>query len=57
MYFHRVLLLLIPTIYLVVPLVIDSWQSMNGPWYLPYLAWLSIVIIAFTLERKRCNNV
>jgi len=55
MYFHRLLLLLIPALYLVVPLIIESWQGLNGPWYLPYLIWLGVIIIAFIIERKLRN--
>lgn len=52
MYFHRVLLLLIPAIYMVLPLLIDSWQSMQTPWYIPYLVWSGIIILAFLIERR-----
>ena len=52
MYFHRVLVLLIPAIYMVLPLVIDSWQSVNPPWYLPFIAWLCVIILAFIIERR-----
>ncbi len=52
MYFHRLLLLLIPAIYMVLPLIIESWQTLNGPWYLPYLIWLGVIIIAYLIERR-----
>lgn len=52
MYFHRVLLLLIPGLYMVLPLIIDSWQSLTTPWYLPYIAWLVIILLAFLIERR-----
>lgn len=55
MYFHRVLLLLIPAIYMVAPLLIDSWQSMDTPWYLPFAAWLSVIIFAYVIEQRRSD--
>ncbi|WP_156473545.1 hypothetical protein [Neptuniibacter pectenicola] len=55
MYFHRLLILLILMLYLVVPLVIDSWQSIDAPWYLPYIIWLAIILIAFLVERERTD--
>ncbi|WP_286240108.1 hypothetical protein [Neptuniibacter halophilus] len=53
MYFHRVLLLLIPALYMVLPLIIDSWQALRGPWYLPYFAWAMVILIAFLVEKRR----
>lgn len=52
MYFHRILLLIFLGLYMVVPLVIDSWQSLNAPWYLPYIAWLFIILLAYFIERR-----
>lgn len=53
MYFHRVLLLLIPAVYMIIPLLIDSWTAMEPPWYAPYLLWLGIILLAVLIERKR----
>ncbi|MDO6515230.1 MULTISPECIES: hypothetical protein [Neptuniibacter] len=55
MYFHRLLILLVIMLYLVVPLVIDSWQSMDTPWFLPYIIWLAVIAIAFLIDRKRSD--
>lgn len=57
MYFHRVLLLLIPALYMVIPLIIESWQSMESPWFLPYLVWFAVIALAFIIERRRRKNV
>lgn len=56
MYYHRLLLLLIPVLAIIFPLMVDSWQDLNTPWYTPYVLWLAAVIIAFILERRR-NDV
>lgn len=53
MEFHRVLLLLIPTLYMVVPLLIDSWQRLDPPWQMPYAVWLITIILAFVIEKGR----
>jgi len=57
MYFHRVLLLLIPGLYIILPLIIDWWQQLEGPWYKPFLAWTLLVIAAFAVDRRRGRNV
>ncbi len=51
MYFHRLLLLLIPALYMVVPLLIDSWQAIQSPWYLTYIVWFVVIVLAFLVER------
>ncbi len=53
MYLHRVLLLLIPAVYLLFPLVIDWWQDLQGPWFRHFAAWTAIVVIAFIIEQRR----
>lgn len=53
MYFHRLLLLLIPAAYLLLPLVIHWWQTLEGPWYLPFMTWAAAVVVAFITEQRR----
>lgn len=53
MYFHRVLLLIIPALYMVAPLLIDSWQRLQTPWYIPYLVWLVVIVLIFLIEQRR----
>lgn len=55
MHFHRVLLLLIPALYMVAPLLIDSWQGLQLPWFAPYLVWLAVIILMFIVERGYRN--
>ncbi len=52
MEFHRVLLLFIPALYLLLPLLIHSWQQMNAPWYTPYAVWCAVIIFAFLIEKR-----
>ncbi len=52
MEFHRILLLLIPSLYILLPLLINSWQQMNPPWFTPYAVWLSIIFFAFLIEKR-----
>lgn len=51
MYFHRVLLLIIPALYMVAPLLIDSWQRLQTSWYIPYFVWLVVIILIFLIEK------
>ncbi len=57
MYFHRVLLLLAPGLYIMLPLIIDWWQHLAGPWYKPFLVWALLILTAFLIERRRRHNV
>lgn len=53
MYLHRLLLLLIPALYLLLPPFINGLQQLNGPWYRPFIIWSVVVIIAAIIEGKR----
>jgi hypothetical protein len=53
MEFHRILLLLIPSLYFLLPLLINSWQQIDPPWFIPYLVWFFIIIFAFLIERRK----
>lgn len=56
MLLYRVLLLLIPGIYWLIPLIIDLWQQIYGPWYQPFIAWLVVIVLAYIADRRRFNG-
>lgn len=56
MYFHRILLLMIPAVLWLLPLLIHSWQMLNGPWFMPFSAWFCAVLIAYLVDRRRLNG-
>ncbi|PIE20797.1 MAG: hypothetical protein CSA61_01175 [Neptuniibacter caesariensis] len=45
--------MLVPAIYMVTPLLIDSWQGVGMPWYTPFAAWFAVIIFAFVIEQRR----
>lgn len=53
MYFHRLLLLLLPAAYVLAPLIINWWQEMDGPWFRPFVVWISVVVAAIIIEQRR----
>ncbi len=57
MHLHRLLLLLLPALYLLLPMVVDWWQAWQGPWYHPFLAWLALILFLIMLDRRRNHDV
>jgi len=57
MYLHRLLLLLLPALYLMLPMVVDWWQAYQGPWHHPFLAWLAFILFLILLDRRRKPDV
>ncbi|MBY4678289.1 hypothetical protein [Marinobacterium arenosum] len=57
MYLHRLLLLLIPAVYLMLPMVVDWWQSHPEPWFQPFVAWLALVLFLLLLDMRRRDDV
>lgn len=47
----RLLLLLILALFLFVSPLVGYWADAASPWYLPYLLWLLLIILAARLVR------
>jgi len=56
MYIYRLVLLLVVSIYIFSPVVLDWWVEPGSAWYRPYLIWLALIGIAIWLESKRGPN-
>ncbi len=52
MYIHRLVFLLILTIFLLSPAIMEWWLGPRSAWYRPYLIWAGVILIAYWLERK-----
>lgn len=51
MYIHRGLLLIIIMVFVFSPAIL-GWISNNpAAWYRPYLAWLSMIVLAYGAQR------
>jgi hypothetical protein len=53
MYIYRLILLLVLSIYLFSPAIMDWWIDHNGSWYRPYILWLILIGLTFTLQSPR----
>lgn len=56
MYIYRLVLLLVISIYIFSPIVLDWWGEPGSAWYRPYLIWLALIGVAIWLESKRDPN-
>lgn len=54
---HRLLLLLIPAIYLIGPMLVDWWLESRAPWYQVFIIWLIAVAGLVLLDKRRENDV
>jgi fatty acid desaturase len=54
----KVILLFAFALFLLVSPLLVWWASDDSPWYLPYLLWLVIIVLAAWLQRgKRTDDV
>ena len=54
----KVILLFAFALFLLVSPLLVWWASDDSPWYLPYLLWLVIIVLAAWLQRgKRADDV
>ncbi len=54
----KVILLFAFALFLLVSPLLVWWASDESPWYLPYLLWLVIIVLAAWLQRgKRADDV
>lgn len=49
----RVILLFVFALFLLVSPLLLWWASDNSPWYLPYVLWLVIIVLAAWLQRRK----
>lgn len=50
MYIYRLVLLLVVSIYLFSPAIMDWWIDANSSWYRPYLLWFILIVVTFILQ-------
>ena len=48
----KVILLFAFALFLLVSPLLVWWASADSPWYLPYLLWLVIIVLAAWLQRR-----
>lgn len=48
----RVILLFLFALFLLLSPLLNWWAADDSPWYVPYLIWLVIIVLAFFLERR-----
>lgn len=53
---YRLVAVLVLSIYLLSPSMIDSWSNMERPWYSPFLIWLTLIGAVAWLEHKRSSD-
>jgi hypothetical protein len=52
-YLDRVILLFLFALFLFVSPLVTWWATPEQPWYLPYLLWALIIVLAFWLQQRR----
>jgi hypothetical protein len=53
---YRLVAVLILTLYLLSPSMIDSWTDNSRAWYSPFLIWLTLIMITAWFEHKRSQD-
>lgn len=53
MYIYRLVLILVVSIYLFSPAIMDWWIDPNAAWYRPYVLWLILIAVTFILQNQR----
>lgn len=52
-YLDRAILLFLLGLFLFASPLLAWWSAPGRPWYLPYLLWLCLIVLAFLLQRQR----
>ena len=52
----RVVLLFVFALLFFTPTFILWWTMIGSPWYLPYLIWLGLIILAAWLQQRRGHH-
>lgn len=52
MYIYRLVLILVVSIYLFSPAIMEWWTAADSVWYRPYLLWLSLIGLTFILQSR-----
>lgn len=53
MYIYRLVLILVVSIYLFSPAIMQWWTAADSAWYRPYLLWLILIAITFILQSQK----
>ncbi len=53
---YRLVAVLILTLYLLSPSMIDSWTDNSRAWYNPFLIWLTLIMMTAWFEHKRSQD-
>jgi len=53
MYDYRIGLILLLTLYLLSPIMIDWWLADNATWYKPFAIWFVFIALYIWLDRRR----
>lgn len=51
--FDRVLLLLVFALFLLLSPLKQWWAADDSGWFLPYILWLGVIVLAFLVQRRR----
>ena len=51
------LIVILVSILMLLPPVLNLWAEADNPWYIPYLVWLGIIVLTFFLQRVLRKHV
>lgn len=57
MYLYRLVFVLLLGLYLLSPILIDTWADTETFWLRPFVIWLLVILLIAWLEQKRNNDV
>ena len=53
MYIYRLFLILVVSMYLFSPAIMQWWTAADSVWYRPYLLWLILIAVTFVLQSQK----
>lgn len=53
MYIYRLVLILVVSMYLFSPAIMQWWTAADSVWYRPYLLWLILIAVTFVLQSQK----
>ncbi len=56
MFIYRLISALIIGLYLLSPVVVDSWGEVDQSWYRPFAIWFLLIVLVAWMERRRKHD-